>query len=189
MRIARKRTWGDLRGPMASDLGRAFPVVEFALSGPDEDAVVAWHEGPSESAVAAVIGDLPAWDLTAVPAFLAVPEVREATGRPLLVLRRSYSEAALAVAVVRFQASNVRPYSSANPAHRLPMGAILDTDDPARCDYPIVERMAALLLDAGPAGDPPDAPPGSNPADRLSSRLGAIGYENLWNRAWLEVDL
>lgn len=186
MRITRRKTWPQLREVVSDDLRRALQGDALAVAGPDADACVTWADGPSFSTVAAAVGNPPGWMLAFWPEFLPPPEPPQGHAATLLRLRRSFSDAALAVAVVRFAASNVRPFDAANPAHHAPMTAILDVDDPARCDYPLIARVAELLLDAaGPA----TASGEGNPADRLARALEAAGYEALWNEAWAEVDL
>lgn len=151
--------------------------VEAAVEG--DDVVLAWQDGPSSATVADRVAEIVNW------------EVRGRTqppGRPgpgVLVARR-FSPAALAVAVVRFRGSSVRPYDSSDPAAVATLSGLLDIDDPARCGYPVVDAMAALLVESP---DPPhlDVPDDASPADRLARKLTALGYDALWNRAWSSV--
>lgn len=186
MRITRKRPWSELRAAVLADLARALPADDFEASGDEEPACVSWTDGPSFSTVSAAIGSPPGWTVASWPDFLPPPEPAPGRPSPLLLLRRRFGDDALAVAVVRFAASNVRPFDSTNAAHHAPMTAIVDVDDPANCGYPLVARVARMLLDeSGPRLPGSDV----NPADRLSHALSEAGYETLWNRAWLDAAL
>lgn len=182
MRIARKRTWPELRDSVAAAARERAPDTAFTVAGPHDPPALTWADGPAFSTVSAALASPSGWTLAFWPDVL--PEPQAPDSRPLLLLRRSFSDLALAVAVCRFAGSNVRPFDSANPAHHAPMTAILDVDDPASCDFPLVARMAELLLAAPQVPDP-----SPNAADRLSRALARTGYEALWNRAWLDVDL
>lgn len=143
------------------------------------DVVLAWEDGPSASTVAGRVADVVNWEVRG----RAQPPERPG---PAVLVARTFTPAALAVAVVRFQGSSVRPYDSCDPAAVAKLSGLLDIDEPARCGYPVVDAMAALLLEApGPPGlvVPDDA----SPADRLSAKLRALGYDSLWNRAWATV--
>jgi hypothetical protein len=172
---------------------RPLAAERFAAAGmavDDEEGapvVLSWSGGPSPSAttdaVAEVVGDLAGWQVQLVLPGQATPP---ASAPQHLVLRRDLDEAALAVAVVRFQGSRGRPFSSEAERDRAPMHELLDADDPARSGYPVVDAMAALLL-AEPE-PPADAPrPLPTPLDRMAWRLEAAGYDRLWATAWAGV--
>jgi hypothetical protein len=108
----------------------------------------------------------------------------ERPGAPAVLLDRELSDAALAVAVVRFAGSNPRPYDSGNPKAVETLGRLLDEDDPARSGYPVVDRMAELLLEQG---DREAAGTGASRADHLAAALTALGYDALWRVAWSEL--
>lgn len=188
MRIARRRAWPDLRDAVVAALRGEPAGAAVDVSGPGDPPELSWTDGPSFSTVSAAVGSPPGWTVAFWPDVLPAPQPPDE--RPLLLLHRRFSEAALAVAVCRFAGSNVRPFDSTNPAHHARMAAILDVDDPATCAYPLVARMAALLLDARPEAEAEAGPATTpNPADRLSLLLASLGYEALWSRAWLDVDL
>lgn len=182
MRITRKRTWPELRDAVVDAARLATPGTDFEVSGPDDPPMLTWTDGPSSSSISAALASPSGWTVVFWPDVLPAPTAPDR--RPLLLLHRRFSEAALALAVCRFAGSNTRPFDSANPAHHAPMTAILDVDDPATCDYPLVTRMAELLLETPRQPDPPP-----NPADRLSRTLAHAGYDTLWNRAWRDVAL
>lgn len=182
MRITRKRTWAELCHGVATAAHVELPGTSVEVSGPDDRPELSWTDGPSFTSVSAALASPPGWTIAFWPDVLPPPQAPDK--RPMLLLHRFFSDAALAVAVTRFAGSHVRPFDSANPAHHAGLTAILDVDDPATCEYPLVARMAALLLDSPQL---PDAP--ANPADRLSRALAHAGYDTLWNRAWLDVAL
>jgi hypothetical protein len=185
LKLSRKPSWPELRERVGSVLAAAHPDVRFALADPDADPSVGWHEGPAETRVAELVGPLPGWSM--VSAWLgADPDAGPPSG-PVLLLRRTFSERALALAVVRYRASHPRPYSAASDVARRRLWAILDEDDPARSGYPLTDAIADLLL-ASP--DPDCGPePVADPAERLARRLEAAGYDRLWNRAWASTPL
>ena len=142
------------------------------------DVVLTWEDGPSASTVAAVVGPIVNWEVR------GRSQAAERPGPAVLVARR-FSPAALAVAVVRYRGSSVRPYDSSVPTAVATLSALLDIDEPARCGYPVVDAMAAFLVEA------PDVAvvvaDDASPADRLAAKLTALGYDALWNRAWSTV--
>jgi hypothetical protein len=85
---------------------------------------------------------------------------------------------------VRYAGSHPRPYGSDRPQAVADLGQLLDVDDPARSGYPVVDRMAELLLERRP---PDTAGPDASPADRLADALTALGYDALWAIAWKEL--
>jgi hypothetical protein len=128
--------------------------------------------------VAELAGGLVNWEVRGA----RTPPERE--GAPAVLLDRSLSDAALAVAVVRFAGSHPRPYDSARPEAVADLGQLLDVDGPARSGYPVVDRMAELLLERRP---PDAAGPDASPADHLAAALTALGYDALWAVAWKEL--
>ena len=89
------------------------------------------------------------------------------------------------MAVVRFAGSNPRPYESSSPKAVETLGRLLDGDDPATSGYPVVDRMAQLLLERG---DRQAGGPDASRADHLAAALTALGYDALWAIAWKELD-
>jgi hypothetical protein len=173
-----RRRVEDAVGPR---LGTTFTVDDDG-GGP---LVVSWHAGPAPSTVLEALGELPGWDAVAPPPGL--PPTTAGSG-PLLVLRRELTERALAVGVVRFQASAGRPWSSLNARDHDRFAAILDADHPSseRCGYPVVDEMVDLLLaEPDPHGQAPRELP--TPSDELAWRLEAAGYDRLWAVAWSRV--
>lgn len=151
--------------------------IEVAASGPE--VVLRWEDGPASGVVAAAVAEVVNW-----PVRGAAGPPGDA-GAPAVVLDRRFSDEALAVAVVRYQASHVRPYHSGDEAAVHGLVELLEQDDPARSGYPVPDAMAELLLSAP---DPPDLDdvtgPDPSPADRLASKLTALGYDRLWHIAW-----
>jgi hypothetical protein len=86
---------------------------------------------------------------------------------------------------VRFAGSHPRPYDSGRPEAVADLGQLLDVDDPARSGYPVVDRIAELLLERRP---PDGAGPDASPADHLAAALTTLGYDALWAIAWKELD-
>ena len=168
----------DLRRRLIAALAERWPGAAFDVRLDGEGPVVAWHDGPAPSAVTEVVAGLVNWEVRG----LHVPPARP--GAPAVLLDRTLSDAALAVAVVRFAGSNPRPYDSANPKAVATLGLLLDQDDPAASGYPGVDRMAQLLLERGDRGA---AGPGASRADHLSAALTALGYDALWTVAWKEL--
>lgn len=175
-RVQVKPTWPTLR-PRVVEALAAVPGGE-AVVALEARPVLRWQDGPGESTVAAALGEPAGWGFTLVEPADDEPDQ--------LWLDRSFTPEALAVGIVRFQASHPLPYDSARPDHRASLRQILDEDDPARSGYPLTDAMAALLL---AADDPAADGPAPTPADRLSRRLVAVGHEALWNRAYATVQL
>lgn len=185
LRLQRRRSRDEVVAALASLATTRFAgaglVVHDEAPAP---VVLAWAGGPSPSAMADAIGEavgeLSGWEVQLVLPGQATPP---ASGPLHLVLRRDLDDAALAVAVVRFQGSRGRPFHSEAERDRAPMHDLLDADDPARSGYPVVDAMAALLLaEPEPAGEAPRALP--TPLDRMAWRLEAAGYDRLWATAW-----
>lgn len=172
----------ELAGRLVAALGAALPSPGPTVAAAGADVVVSWEDGPAAGTVADVVATVVNWEVR-TPA--APPPKR---GVPSVVLDRRFSEQALAVAVVRYQASNVRPYDSANEAAVAGLVALLEVDDPTRSGYPVPDTMAALLLEAADPADL-DQRCGTNasPADRLAVKLSALGYDRLWEIAWSQV--
>jgi len=162
---------------LESALAAAFPSAGIEVHLDNGTPVVAWHDGPAGARVAGVIGSVVNWEVrTRGPAATRA-------GGPAVVLDRSFSASALAVAVIRHQASHVRPYASTDEGAVAGLSALLEVDDPAVSGYPVVDAMATLLLEAS---EPevmtlPDDP---TPADRMAAKLTALGYDALWGIAW-----
>ena len=169
----------DLRRQLAAALAARWPGAAFDVGLDGGSPVVSWHDGPAPSAVTEVVGGLVNWEVRGV----GVPAER--AGAPAVLLDRRLSDAALAVAVVRFAGSNPRPYDSENPKAVATLGLLLDEDDPATSGYPVVDRMAELLLERG---DREAGGPGASRADHLAAALTALGYDALWAIAWKELD-
>jgi len=163
-------------------LGRDLPGTAFTV---DDERSVTWHDGPAEATVAGVVGELPGWRLVVALEATDAAAVAAEDRRQPLWLRRTFSDEALAVAVIRFQASSVRPYDSAREGAEAVLRDLLDVDDPARSGYPLTDAMADLLL-----ADPPPADDGSpTRADAWSRRLTDLGYDRLWNQAYAASSL
>lgn len=177
-----KRPWREVRAAVEAALGRDLPGTAFTV---DDEPSVTWHDGPAEATVAGVVGELPGWRLVvALDATDAAAVAAEDRRQPLW-LRRTFSDEALAVAVIRYQASSVRPYDSAREGAEAVLRDLLDVDDPARSGYPLTDAMADLLL-----ADPPPADDGSpTRADAWSRRLTDLGYDRLWNQAYAASSL
>ena len=173
LRLSTKPTWPALRARVVEALGDGFLV-----SGGDEAPEIAWCDGPAEGTVAARIGDVPGWHFEST---MLGPDPDAPTSLSVLRFHRSFSTRALAQAVIRFQASGVRPFDSARDGAVARLWAILEEDDPAAAaSYPLVAAMTGLLLEGyeGPAD-----------ADALARRLHDVGYDALWSRAWLTATL
>lgn len=167
-----------------ASLRGAYPDVAIEVH---EEPALSWHDGPSEASVAGVVGELPGWRLLVA---LSDPDsvaqaIEDGDRRTPVWLRRSFSDEALAVAVVRYQASTVRPYDSARPGAEAKLRDLLDIDDPSSSGYPLTDAMATLLLADAP--DPDDDQP--TRADAWSRHLTALGYDRLWNQAYAEATL
>lgn len=199
LRIGRPRRrpeWAEVRDRVISAAG-SLGLADLAVAAPDATTAWAgWHEGPSVTRLAGVVGDLPGWQWAAVAPATQAPEAPAGVsgdGR-LLWARRSYSERALLTGLVRFYAAQGRHFTTADERGRPVFAELLDVDDPARSGFPIADTVVDLLL--AETGDPPDAgldpdvdPQGAGPAgvDALSARLRAAGYERLWARAYTLV--
>ena len=173
----------DLRDRLVTVLTEALPeagVVGHVGTGPQ--VVLSWRDGPAAATVADLVAGVVNWEVRIAAS--APP----ADGAPAVILARAFSDRALAVAVVRYQASNVRPYDSTRERAVAGLRALLEIDHPDRSGYPVPDAMADLLL---AAPDPPDleerAGPDPSPADRLAAKLAAVGYDRLWHRAWSGV--
>lgn len=184
LRIGTRRPWPDVRPAVVSSVAAAFPGAAIEVH--DEPAL-SWHDGPSEASVAGAVGELPGWRLLVALSDPAGAERAAEDGdrRNPVWLRRSFSDEALAIAVVRYQASTVRPYDSTRDGAEAKLRDLLDIDDPTSSGYPLTDAMAALLLADPP--DPDDVLP--TRADAWSRRLAALGYDNLWNQAYAEATL
>ena len=169
----------DLRRRLQAALDERWPEASFAVRLEGRDPVVTWHDGSAPSAVTELVGGLVNWEVRGA----RTPPERP--GAPAVLLDRSLSDAALAVAVVRFAGSHPRPYDSERPQAVEDLAQLLDVDDPARSGYPVVDRMAELLLEQRP---PDAAGPDASPADHLAAALTALGYDALWAVAWKELD-
>ena len=176
--IRRRPGRDDVRRRLESAIGAGGVEVDDG-GGP---LVLRWAGGPAPSTVLTAAGDLPGWDAVAPPPGVApAPDL----GTTTVALVRHLSERALAVGVVRFQASAGRPWSSLATRDHDRFGAIVDVDHPAveRSGYPVVDAMVELLLaEPAPAGPPPRPLP--TPADELAWRLEVAGYDRLWAVAW-----
>ncbi|MBL8775697.1 MAG: hypothetical protein JNK12_07195 [Acidimicrobiales bacterium] len=178
-----KRPWPEVRAAIEAATSRRFPAADVTV---DDEPSIRWHDGPAEASVAEAVGELPGWRFAVA---LAGPDGAGAPAgddrRSPIWLRRTFSDEALAVAVVRFQASAVRPFDSTREGAEARLRDLLDVDDPATSGYPLTDTMAALLL-----ADPP-APDDVSPtrADAWSRRLTELGYDRLWNRAYAEAPI
>lgn len=177
-----KRPWAEVRVAVETALARDLPGTPFTL---DDEPSLAWHDGPAEATVAGVVGELPGWRLVVALDATDLAAVTAEDRRQPLWLRRTFSDEALAVAVIRFQASSVRPYDSTREGAEAALRDLLDVDEPVRSGYPLTDAMAALLLADPPPAD--DATP--TRADAWSRRLSDLGYDRLWNQAYAEAPL
>ena len=168
----------DLRRRLAAALAERWPAADFEVRLDGVTPIVAWHDGPAPSAVTEVVGGLVNWEVRGV----GLPAGRP--GAPAVLLDRGLSDAALAVAVVRFAGSGPRPYDSSSPRAVERLVGLLDEDEPATSGYPVVDRMAELLLERG---DREAGGPGASRADHLAAALTALGYDALWAIAWKEL--
>ena len=174
---------GALRDRLAAALASALPGAGIeAEVEPGAEVVLRWLDGPPASAVADVVAGEVNWEVRSTGAPPAKP------GAPAVLLDRRFSPLALAVAVVRFQASGVRPYDSRDAAAVQRLTTLLEVEDPGRSGYPVPDAMASLLL---AAPDPDDlaglVPDDATPADVLAAKLRAIGWDRLWHEAWSQV--
>ena len=172
-----------LRERLAAELASSFPEAAIETTvGAGDEVVLDWEDGPAAATVADVVARLANWEVRSV----AAPPTK--AGAPAVLLARRFSPDALAVAVVRYQASNVRPYDSSSPSAVERLTALLEVDDPGRSGYPVPDAMAALLLRApDPDGLAERLGDDASPADRLAAKLGALGWDRLWHEAWSAV--
>lgn len=170
----------ELGTRLTAALAEAVPgAVIDAVVGTGNEVVLRWHDGPAAATVADVVAGVVNWEVRTEGA----PAAKE--GAPAVVLSRALSDRAVAVAVVRFRASNVRPYDSTSPKAAAGLTALLEVDDPARSGYPVPDAMADLLLAAPEPADLDErCGPDPSRADRLAAKLEALGYDRLWHTAW-----
>ena len=162
---------------VAARLAPLLPGVVVETDG--ADVVLSWEDGPAAATMADVVATVVNWEVR-------TPSQPPGRPGPAVLVRRTFSPAALAVAVVRHQGSSVRPYDSADPKAVASLSGLLEVDGPQRSGYPVVDAMAALLVEA-PDPDGLSVADGASPADRLSAKLRALGYDALWARAWSSV--
>ena len=172
----------ELAERLAAALEAELPGAGIDVAAAGGDVALSWEDGPAAGTVADVVAGVVNWEVR-TPA--AAPTK---AGAPSVVLDRRFSDRALAVAVVRYQASHVRPYHSSGEGAVAGLVALLEVEDPARSGYPVPDTMAELLLEADDPDDL-DARSGSDPspADRLAAKLTALGYDRLWEVAWSRV--
>ena len=170
--------WEEVRPQVAEAVGR----LGAAIAVGDDPPSLAWHDGPAVATVREAVGELAGWAWTRERSFGPSGEAPP-TKAPTLEVRRTFSERALAVALVRFYGARGRYFTTADAAGADAFDALLDVDDPARSGYPIVDAVTDLLL----AADAVAAAPGTDRIDALSARLRAAGYENLWAVAYRRV--
>jgi hypothetical protein len=182
-RLSTKPTWSELRDRLAQDVPAAFPATLFTFSPADDEPLVTWFEGPAEGSVAAVMGDVPGW---ACESTMLGPDPDAPSGMRVVRFDRSFSDAALALAVVRYQASGVRPFERARPGAVERLWAILEEDEPSSSGYPITDAIRDLLVGAP---EPAGVTWSEDGAERWAQKLAAIGYDALWNQAYASVDL
>lgn len=157
----------------------------------DDDGVpwVAWCDGPAVATVQAAAGELTGWEwIATMPDVEAGPARPEPAGR--VWARRAYTERALVTGLVRFYGMRSRYFTTADERYFEEFVGVLDTDDPARSGYPIVDAVVDAAL-AAPDPDPvaatADRAAGAATIDVLSARLRRIGYERLWAQAYKAV--
>ena len=172
----------ELAERLGAALAERFAGTGFDVGHGADDVRLRWEDGPAAGTVADVVGTVVNWEVRTPSAPPSKP------GVPTVVLDRRFSPRALAVAVVRYQASNVRPYRSSSEQAVAGLVELLEVDDPATSGYPVPDAMADLLL-AEP--EPDDlherTGPDASPADRLAAKLTAVGYDRLWSAAWSAV--
>lgn len=129
-----------------------------------EEGVVAWVDGPSVETAAAALGDAPGW--------------------ADIEWRRTFSDRALLLALLRFYGATSRHWRTTDEKGRARFMALLGADHPDRCPYPIVAAIAEAATALGlPARE--EATSDAEQVDALSARLAEIGYERLWADAFL----
>ncbi len=174
---------GELRDRLAAALATELGGASFDVAvGDATSVVVRWDDGPAAGTVADVVAGVVNWEVRTPGA----PAARD--GAPAVLLARTFSDRALAVAVVRYRASNVRPYASGSEKAATGLTALLEVNAPARSGYPVPDAMADLLL-AAPDPDDLHERAGVDPsrADLLAAKLEALGYDRLWHTAWSGV--
>ena len=185
LRLTTRPSWPELRARLAEALPTTFPSTAFDLADETAPPAVSWFEGPAEGTVAATVGDVPGWRVESV---LLGPDPDAPRALTPLRLVRSFSDRAWALAVVRFQACDVRPFDRARPGAAEKLWAILEEDDPTAARWPLVEAITDLLV-AEPEPEGADGPPATAGADYWAWKLQAVGYDRLWSRAWATADL
>ncbi|GAC1594810.1 MAG: hypothetical protein NVS3B21_17200 [Acidimicrobiales bacterium] len=176
-------SWAEVREAL-QDAAMRYPDATFEIAGPDAVPAVSWTDGPAGETFVDAVGDLPGWTLRA-----GDPGGAVSVPGPVLYVRRDLSDAALAVAVIRFYGAQGRHWSSSEgTTGREAWRAVTQIDDPARSGYPIPDTMAALLLDA-PAPEGIAFPSGdtASRADAMAAKLAGVGYEKLWAVAFAAV--
>lgn len=172
----------DLAHRLLPALVEQHPRTSFEVQPNGGEVAVGWEDGPAVATVAEVVAPLANWEVRTA----AAPPAR--AGAPAVVVERRFSDRALAVAVIRYQASNVRPYDSAAERAVAALVSLLEVDEPARSGYPVPDAMAELLLAAPDPDDLDDRlAPDATRADRLALKLSALGYDRLWATAWSDV--
>ena len=176
-------SWSEVREALRDAAGH-YPDVVFEIAGPDAVPAVSWMDGPAGETFVDAVGELPGWTLMA-----GDPGGDVSVSGPVLYVRRDLSDAALAVAVVRFYGAQGRHWSSSEgTAGREAWRAVTQIDDPARSGYPIPDTMAALLLDEpDPEGIVRSAHDTMSRADAMAAKLAGVGYEKLWAVAFAAV--
>lgn len=157
--MLRRRTpdalpWAAVVERLAGVEGVAFPA----------EGVVAWVDGPSVEAVAATLGNAPGWDG--------------------IEWRRTFSDRALLLALLRFYGATSRHWNTTDEKGRSRFMALLGADHPDQCPYPIVTAIAdaATALGLPHRGE---ATSDAEQVDAISARLIELGYERLWGEAFL----
>jgi len=183
------RIGGPRRKPSAEDLVArvALAVTDLrpgleVTSGLRPSPWIGWHLGPAITSVQSAVGEVSGWSWAAVAP--ALDPAEPPAGRDTLWIRRSFSERALATAVVRFYGMHSRYFSTAEERYRADIAAICDVDDPERSGYPIVDAVVDLLLERP---DPSPGPATGNVLDDLAAKMRRLGYENLWAVAYSRV--
>lgn len=173
---------GDLAHRLLAALAERHPGTSFQVQPRDGEVTVGWEDGPAVATMTEVVAPLANWEVRTA----AAPPAR--AGAPAVIVQRRFSDRALAVAVIRYQGSNVRPYDSAVEPAVTALVSLLEVDEPARSGYPVPDAMAELLLAAPDPDDLDDRlAPDATRADRLALKLSALGYDRLWATAWSDV--
>lgn len=191
LKLKRKKPdWSELRSRFLDGAAQV-RADDLSVSASDAPPAAAWQDGPSVATMWSTVGAPGGWSVSLelsqiAPGALVEPS-RPGTepGRRAEVVRvsRAFSTRALAIAVVRFRASNPRPFSSARERHVRTIEQLVEVDDPASTSYPVVTEIAETVV-----GElEPSADPARVTADMLSAHLEALGYDRLWNRAWTNL--